>query len=229
MSTSTTNLHLTKPAASEHVDIDVINSNYDIIDQFAGTAITDPSYVHTDNNYTSNEKTKLAGLDNYILPTASTSTKGGVKLDGDTITIDSNGVISASIEANPQGSATGDLSKLKIGSDIFSIPTGGGGGTDVEWTQIVQSGTKIAEIEIDGNTTNVYAPTSGGGYTEVTGTLTAGLTSITLSDVSITANSTIDVYTDNDVEYNSISVSTGNVTITFDAQASNIGVKVRVS
>ena len=106
----------------------------------------------------------------------------------------------------------------------------GGGGSDVEWTQIVQSGTKIAEIEIDGSTTNVYAPSGGGGgYTEVSGTLTAGQTSITLSDASITANSTIDVYTDADVEYNSISVSTGSVTITFDAQASNMGVKVRVS
>lgn len=106
----------------------------------------------------------------------------------------------------------------------------GGGGSDVEWTQIVQSGTKIAEIEIDGSTTNVYAPSGGGGgYTEVSGTLTAGQTSITLSDASITANSTIDVYTDADVEYNSISVLAGSVTITFDAQASNMGVKVRVS
>lgn len=106
----------------------------------------------------------------------------------------------------------------------------GVGGSDVEWTQIVQSGTKIAEIEIDGVATNVYAPSgSGGGYTEVSGTLTAGQTSITLSDASITANSTIDVYTDADVEYNSISVSTGSVTITFDAQASNMGVKARIS
>lgn len=74
-----------------------------------------------------------------------------------------------------------------------------------------------------------YKFEGGRGYTEVTGTLTAGQTSITLSDASITTNSTIDVYTDADVEYNSISVSTGSVTITFDAQASNMGVKVRVS
>lgn len=107
---------------------------------------------------------------------------------------------------------------------------GGGGGSDVEWTQIVQSGTKIAEIEIDGSTTNVYAPSGGGGgYTEVTGTLTAGQMSITLSDASITGSSTIDVYTDSDIDYNSISVTTGSVTITFDAQETNMGVKVRVS
>lgn len=66
-------------------------------------------------------------------------------------------------------------------------------------------------------------------YKEVSGTLTAGQTSVTLSDASITTSSTFDIYTDADVEYNSISVSTGSVTISFDAQASNMGVKVRVS
>lgn len=36
---------------------------------------------------------------------------------------------------------------------------GGGGGSTVEWTQIQATGTKIAEIEIDGDKTSVYAPT----------------------------------------------------------------------
>ena len=125
-------------------------------------------------------------------------------------------------------SALETTDKTVIGA-INEVAQGGGGGRDVEWTQIVQSGTKIAEVEIDGVVTNVYAPSGGGGYTEVSGTLTAGQTSITLSDASITANSTIDVYTDADVEYTSISVLTGSVTITIDAQASNMGVKVRVS
>jgi len=37
------------------------------------------------------------------------------------------------------------------------------GGTATSWNQITGSGTKIAEITIDGTTTDVYAPTSGGG------------------------------------------------------------------
>lgn len=69
----------------------------------------------------------------------------------------------------------------------------------------------------------------GSSWTDVTGTLTAGATSITLLDSSITTSSTIDIYTEADVDYNSISVSTGSVTVTFDAQQSNMGVKVRVS
>lgn len=74
---------------------------------------------------------------------------------------------------------------------------------------------------------------SGGGggcsWTDITGTLTAGQTSVTLSDVSITTSSTIDVYTETDLDYNSITVAEGSVTITFDAQSSDVGVKVRVS
>lgn len=116
MSTTTTNLNLTKPANNENVDLSVINGNYDIIDQFAGSVpstsdiptstsdllndsnfAVDADYVHTDNNYTTTEKTKLAGLNTVV--------------------------------ANPSGSATaGNLSTLQVGSDIYAVPSGGGSG-----------------------------------------------------------------------------------------------------
>lgn len=38
-----------------------------------------------------------------------------------------------------------------------------GGGDSVSWSQLQASGTKIAEIDINGVTTDVYAPTGGGG------------------------------------------------------------------
>lgn len=70
----------------------------------------------------------------------------------------------------------------------------------------------------------------GDGWTDVTGTLTAGQTSITLQDASIDTTSTLDFYTDTfGVNPTAVSVSTGSVTLTFEAQASNLGVKVRVS
>ena len=66
--------------------------------------------------------------------------------------------------------------------------------------------------------------------TFVTGTLTAGSTSLTLSDASITTTSTIDIYTDVfGIQPVNASVSTGTITLSFLAQASNISVKVRVS
>ena len=56
--------------------------------------VQDASYVHTDNNFTTAEKTKLAGLENYTLPQATANTLGGIKV-GDNLSIDENGVLSA--------------------------------------------------------------------------------------------------------------------------------------
>lgn len=73
---------------------------------------------------------------------------------------------------------------------------------------------------------------SGGGtpWVDVTGTLLAGNTSITLSDASITTDSTIDYYTNVfGVNPTNVSVVNGSVTLTFDSQASDLGVKVRIT
>lgn len=75
---------------------------------------------------------------------------------------------------------------------------------------------------------------SGGGggasWTDVIGTLPAGETSITLSNAAITTDSTIDYYTNVfGVNPTNVSVANGSVTLTFDSQASDLGVKVRVS
>lgn len=65
---------------------------------------------------------------------------------------------------------------------------------------------------------------------EVTGTLSVGSTSITLSNSSITTSSTIDVYTDKfGVNPTNMTVSTGKIVLTFKAQSSAVNVKVRVS
>ena len=71
---------------------------------------------------------------------------------------------------------------------------------------------------------------SGASWTDVTGTLTAGSTSITLSDASISSSSTIDIYTDTyGVNPTSVAVSAGSVVLTFEAQQSDVAVKVRAS
>lgn len=66
-------------------------------------------------------------------------------------------------------------------------------------------------------------------YKEVTGSLSAGSTSITLSDASILTTSTFDIFTDvYGVAPESVTVATGSITMTFEAQESALGVKVRV-
>ena len=67
-------------------------------------------------------------------------------------------------------------------------------------------------------------------YTEITSTLTAGQTSLALSNAAITTSSTIDYYTEYfGINPTSVAVETGKVTLGFESQDINIGVKVRVS
>lgn len=69
----------------------------------------------------------------------------------------------------PSGNDDADISVINENMDIIDAKMKeiedacGSGGSSVEWKQITTSGTKIAEVTIDGNKTYVYAPTSSGG------------------------------------------------------------------
>ena len=69
---------------------------------------------------------------------------------------------------------------------------------------------------------------AGSGATVVNGTLTAGQTSLTLSNAAITAASFIDVYTDGGVPFTSIVQNVGSVVIGFEEQAANLNVAIVV-
>lgn len=67
-------------------------------------------------------------------------------------------------------------------------------------------------------------------YVELNGTLTAGATTVTLSNSEIRTTSTVDIYTDvYGVNPTAVAVSNGSMTLTFEAQQSAINVKVRVT
>lgn len=70
----------------------------------------------------------------------------------------------------------------------------------------------------------------GSSWTDVEGTLLAGNTSVTLSNPSIKNTSNFEFFTDVfGVCPTNVSVSNGSITLTFDAQANDLGVKVRVT
>lgn len=164
------------------------------------------------------------------------------------------------VEANPSGTATDELDSVRIGDTIYDIPSGGGGGTTVianpsdaatddlvklqvantiygieAGTNVVAnpSGTASGDLNSIQIGSTIYdIPTGGGGgsWTDVTGTLTAGQTTLTLTNSAITTNSTLDFYTDTfGVNPTNVTVTTGSVTLTFEEQADDIEVKVRVS
>lgn len=65
--------------------------------------------------------------------------------------------------------------------------------------------------------------------TVLTNTLEVGETSLTFTDAAITTNSTFDFYTDRfGINPTAVSVSAGTMTLTFEEQSADIGVKVVV-
>ena len=88
----------------------------------------------------------------------------------------------------------------------------------------------ISYTELTTTSDNIIGAINEVAGTWVTGTLTAGSTSLTLSDASITSSSTFDIYvSDFGIQPTNAVVATGSITLTFLAQASDITVKVRVS
>lgn len=67
-------------------------------------------------------------------------------------------------------------------------------------------------------------------YTDYEATLTAGNTTVTISNAAITGNETIDIYTNVfGVNPTNIVASSGSIVLTFPVQTSDISVKVRLS
>lgn len=65
--------------------------------------------------------------------------------------------------------------------------------------------------------------------TVLTGTLTAGSTSITLSSTKIVDGSRLDYYISNpSIPIRNVTVAVGSVTLTFDAQSADLGIEVVV-
>lgn len=125
--------------------------------------------------------------------------------------------------------------KTLIGA-INELHEGGGGGgsstlaglSDVSINTASISNGQILKFNA---TSQKWENQSGGAaWTDLVGTLSAGATSVSIQNAVITSASTIDIYTDVfGVNPTNIAVQTGQVDLTFESQASAVGVKVRVS
>lgn len=107
----------------------------------------------------------------------------------------------------------------ELNSDITGLDA-----SDIEYSNTA-SGLVATDVQ---SAIDELAQGTGAGAVVVTGTLTAGQTSVTLSDASILAGSYIDIYTADGTDYVSAVQSVGSVVLTFEAQASDLAVAVVV-
>lgn len=180
----------------------------------AGSATTADSATTAGYANSAGDTTRFGGL----LPSAYAATADVQKLFGDVATY--QGTSSVAL----RNYAVGDF---MIYNNYFYEVTQAisAGGAITDGTNITQTtiGAVLASLgadvdAVDGKFTNL-----------LTSTITAGNTSVTISDASITTSSIIDIYFENKVlAPTDVTVTTGSITIEIAAQDSNVNVGVRV-
>lgn len=114
------------------------------------------------------------------------------------------------------------------GSQKFKITANSDGTSSItDATTYSQTGDTFGASDLNATNTEVNKKLDTG--VDVSGTLSAGSTSITLSSSKITTSSILDFYTSiYGVSPSDVAVSSGSVTLTFDAQDSAMVVGVKV-
>lgn len=129
MATYTDNYNLVKPTMAETADIRTINGNMDSIDNIlhASQVSLAPAY-DANSTYNTGDVVMYELLMYECLDDDVTGVWDATKWQRTTAGQHGGGG-GADVEANPSGTATaGDLTKLRVGQDIYSVPSGGGGG-----------------------------------------------------------------------------------------------------
>lgn len=133
--------------------------------------VSDSAYVHTDNNFTNADVTKLSGI------------QAGAEVNVQSDWNEADNTADDYIKNKP----TIPTNTSDLNNDSGFLDS-----SDITVTQVQTTGTKIATIDVDGNSTDLYAPNGGGGsYTEGDGIdITNNTISVdtTFTEASIRAN-----------------------------------------
>lgn len=159
---------------------------------------------------------------------------------GDTFTIDGVAVTATCVDGtsiqtgafviNQSVLAILNGSVLTVYADGAGSPTAGDVSYDNTVSGLTASNVQDAIDEIVANESTALSTLDAKYGTYVSGTITAGNTSITLSNASITTSSFIDPYfKDVVLAPTNVTVTSGSVTIEIEAQATNIDVAVRIT
>lgn len=139
--------------------------------------VSDASYVHTDNNYTTTEKNKLSGLSNYTLPTATDTVKGGIKI-GTRLTI-TNEVLSADVQSdnNLTNTLKTDYDTAYTHSQSAHAPSNAEQNVQADWNQ-----TNNTQDDYIKNKPILSAVATSGSYNDLSNTPTIPTTLFALTD-----------------------------------------------
>lgn len=157
-------------------------------------------------------------------------------------------------QINGAGGVAADVSSLQGSVNTINSLIGSGEPTTQDKTiigainelagEIPQGGTSAADVSYDNTQSGLTADDVQEAIDEIVaaipsaaavelqrGTLEAGQTSVvlTFATQAIGANSLVDVYVDGGLNYDSIATTSTTVTLTFEAQASDVPVAVRVT
>ena len=167
-------------------------------------SIVNGVFIDTDNVIVNTTQISASGLSGY---TATEDCVAYIYLWGENNTVIK--IDNVEVSANYGNSKDVYLIPLKKGQ---TLSTTAGNSNNTYQVYGVQQGTQIVP------------------WVDLSDTLTAGSTTLTFTNSIITTNSVIDYYTDTfGVEPTNIVVAAGSITLTFDAQQSDVGVKVRIS
>ena len=104
--------------------------------------VSDSAYVHTDNNFTNADVTKLSGI------------QAGAEVNVQSDWNEADNTADDYIKNKP----TIPTNTSDLNNDSGFLDS-----SDISVTQIQTTGTKIATIDVDGNSTDLYAPNGGSG------------------------------------------------------------------
>lgn len=156
---------------------------------------------------------------------------------GDTFTVDGNAVTVKTVSGTSLDTGAFVINSTVVGvlvGSLLTILVGGGASNasgisyDNTGSGLTATNVQDAIDEVETNIEAVSVATS----LHAEGTITAGNTSVTISNVSITVNSYVDIYfwDRTDVTYSNVVVSAGSVTVTIPtADAADIDVSVRIA
>lgn len=140
-------------------------------------------------------------------------------------------VNNATVTFTQGGTTKGTITLNQAADATIALDAGGGASALDDLSDVTITSATLTSGQVLKYNGSAWVNDSGGGssWTDLTDTLLAGQTSLTIQDVAITVNSTIDVYTDTyGINPTNVVVATGTITLTFEAQSADLGVKVRI-